>query len=279
MKRAPDTLVVVHDQDKRAVRIVGSQALRRARYGEADEPASAVFPIIAWPPSDHSCFHGLSPLFSPKRKCLPSSNCLKPSVARSRRWTGPASFLKLAMPCPILLQACSMRPKSSSSAASAAAAARRTRSPTSTNALVPSGQCRGTAQIKDQDRCHETDMEAASMTGQITLKSLQNRSPRSIRCAVTTVTVPRTSLDRRSLIPDNESPTARDGDDLPGPNPPMGPTHMTQTGFYGHRVGQFLHMEHAPPSLITRSLRNAEVAVTETRNDNPVSGLSGALTA
>ena len=34
-------------------------------------------------------------------------------------------------------------------------------------------------------------------------------------------------------------------------------------------------MEHEPPSLVTRSLRSAEVAVTETRNDNPVPGLSG----
>ena len=53
---------------------------------------------------------------------------------------------------------------------------------------------------------------------------------------------------------------------------------MTQTGFYGQRVGQFLRLEHEPPSLITRSLRNAEVAVTETKNDDPVPGLSGALT-
>ena len=52
---------------------------------------------------------------------------------------------------------------------------------------------------------------------------------------------------------------------------------MTQTGFYGQRVGQFLHLEHEPPSLITRSLRNAEVAVTETRNDDPVPSLSGSL--
>ena len=52
---------------------------------------------------------------------------------------------------------------------------------------------------------------------------------------------------------------------------------MTQTGFYGQKVGQFLHLEHEPPSLITRSLRNTEVAVTETRNDDPVPSLSGSL--
>lgn len=49
---------------------------------------------------------------------------------------------------------------------------------------------------------------------------------------------------------------------------------MTQMGLYGQRVRQFLHLEHEPPSLITRSLRNAEIAVTETLNDAPVRGLS-----
>jgi AraC family transcriptional regulator len=53
---------------------------------------------------------------------------------------------------------------------------------------------------------------------------------------------------------------------------------MTQTGFYGQRLGQFLHLKHAPPSLITRSLRGVEVAVTETRNDDPVRELSGPVT-
>jgi AraC-like DNA-binding protein len=51
---------------------------------------------------------------------------------------------------------------------------------------------------------------------------------------------------------------------------------MRRTGFYGQRVGQYLHLEHEPSSLITRSLRNGEVAVTEAWNDNPVPGLSGA---
>jgi AraC family transcriptional regulator len=79
------------------------------------------------------------------------------------------------------------------------------------------------------------------------------------------------------LIPDNES-GPWGGDDLPGLPPPMDLIHMTQTGFYGQRVRQFLRLEHEPSSLITRSLRNAEIAVTETRNDSPVPGLSGALT-
>ena len=52
---------------------------------------------------------------------------------------------------------------------------------------------------------------------------------------------------------------------------------MTQTGFYGQTVRQFLHLEHEPPSLITRSLRNAEIAVTETRDDAPVRSLSGGM--
>ena len=61
----------------------------------------------------------------------------------------------------------------------------------------------------------------------------------------------------------------------PGSTPPNGPTHMAHTGFYGRRLGQFLHLKDAPPSLITRSLRSVEVAVTETRNDNPEPGLTG----
>ncbi|XIA62421.1 helix-turn-helix domain-containing protein [Bradyrhizobium sp. TZ2] len=52
---------------------------------------------------------------------------------------------------------------------------------------------------------------------------------------------------------------------------------MTQTGFYGQNVRRFLHLEHEPPSLITRSLRNAEIAVTETRDDAPVRSLSGGM--
>jgi AraC family transcriptional regulator len=54
---------------------------------------------------------------------------------------------------------------------------------------------------------------------------------------------------------------------------------MTQAGAYGQRLGRFLHLKDAPPSLVTRSLRSAELAVTETRNDDPVPGLSGSLTS
>ena len=52
---------------------------------------------------------------------------------------------------------------------------------------------------------------------------------------------------------------------------------MTQAGFYGQTVRRFLHLEHEPPSLITRSLRNAEIAVTETRDDTPARSLSGEM--
>lgn len=52
---------------------------------------------------------------------------------------------------------------------------------------------------------------------------------------------------------------------------------MRQTGAFGQKLGQFLHLKDAPPSLMTRSLRSVELAVTETRNDNPVPGLSGSL--
>ncbi len=52
---------------------------------------------------------------------------------------------------------------------------------------------------------------------------------------------------------------------------------MTQAGIFGQKLGQFLHLKDAPPSLMTRSLRSVELAVIETRDDNPVPGLSGAL--
>jgi AraC family transcriptional regulator len=53
---------------------------------------------------------------------------------------------------------------------------------------------------------------------------------------------------------------------------------MAQAAALGQRLGQFLHLKEAPPSLMTRSLRSVELAVTETRDDNPVPGLSGSLT-
>lgn len=53
---------------------------------------------------------------------------------------------------------------------------------------------------------------------------------------------------------------------------------MTQAGVYGERLGQGFHLKQAP-ALITRSLRSAELAVTEVRNDGPTTGLSGSLPA
>ncbi|MCA6122457.1 helix-turn-helix transcriptional regulator [Bradyrhizobium sp. WSM 1704] len=53
---------------------------------------------------------------------------------------------------------------------------------------------------------------------------------------------------------------------------------MAQAGVYGRRLGQPLQLADAP-ALITRSLRSAELAVTETRNDAPVRDLSGSLPA
>jgi AraC family transcriptional regulator len=52
---------------------------------------------------------------------------------------------------------------------------------------------------------------------------------------------------------------------------------MTQASAFSRRLGQFLHLKDAPPSLVTRSLRSTELAVTETRDDNPVPGLSGSF--
>jgi AraC-like DNA-binding protein len=51
---------------------------------------------------------------------------------------------------------------------------------------------------------------------------------------------------------------------------------MTPAGAFGQKLGQPLNVKDAP-SLITRSLRSAELAVVETRDDNPVTGLCGAL--
>ena len=43
------------------------------------------------------------------------------------------------------------------------------------------------------------------------------------------------------------------------------------------RLGQFLHLKDAPPSLVTRSLRGIDLAVTKSSDNNPVPGLSGSL--
>src|SRR5712671_4835662 len=52
---------------------------------------------------------------------------------------------------------------------------------------------------------------------------------------------------------------------------------MAQAAAFGRKLGQFLHLKDAPPSLMTRSLRSIELAVTETRDDNPLPGLSGSF--
>lgn len=54
---------------------------------------------------------------------------------------------------------------------------------------------------------------------------------------------------------------------------------MTSTGAYGERLGALLRLDEVPPTLMTRSLRNTEIVATETRNDNPVLGLSGSFAA
>ena len=51
---------------------------------------------------------------------------------------------------------------------------------------------------------------------------------------------------------------------------------MAQAGAFGAKLGQPLNLKDAP-SLITRTLRSAELAVVETRDDNPVPGLCGSL--
>jgi len=52
---------------------------------------------------------------------------------------------------------------------------------------------------------------------------------------------------------------------------------MVQSGFHGQKFEELLHLQNTPSSLITRSVRGVEVAATETRDDNPVPGLCGAI--
>ena len=57
---------------------------------------------------------------------------------------------------------------------------------------------------------------------------------------------------------------------MPGTDP------IAPASLHGHRLGQLFHLKKAP-ALITRSLRSAELAVTETREDNPARILSGSF--
>jgi AraC family transcriptional regulator len=50
---------------------------------------------------------------------------------------------------------------------------------------------------------------------------------------------------------------------------------MTKAGAFGQRHGQFLRQTDAPLSLTTHLPRGIKLAVTETRNESPVPGLSG----
>jgi AraC-like DNA-binding protein len=52
---------------------------------------------------------------------------------------------------------------------------------------------------------------------------------------------------------------------------------MTEVGAFAQRFGRFLHLKDALPSLITRSLRSAELAVTEARDDHPMRRLSDSM--
>jgi AraC family transcriptional regulator len=51
---------------------------------------------------------------------------------------------------------------------------------------------------------------------------------------------------------------------------------IAPASLHGHRLGQLFHLTKAP-ALITRSLRSAELAVTETRDNNPARILSGSF--
>jgi AraC family transcriptional regulator len=58
-------------------------------------------------------------------------------------------------------------------------------------------------------------------------------------------------------------------DDTPSPEGVM-------TKAYGQRFGEALRVENAP-AIVTRSLRTAEISVTEIRCDNPLPGMSGPI--
>jgi AraC family transcriptional regulator len=48
------------------------------------------------------------------------------------------------------------------------------------------------------------------------------------------------------------------------------------TEAYGHRLGERARVENAP-AIVSRALRNADMAVTEVRCDNPRPGMSGPI--
>ncbi len=52
---------------------------------------------------------------------------------------------------------------------------------------------------------------------------------------------------------------------------------MTQPSNFAQKVGRFLHLKASPPTLVTRSLRSAELAATETRDDHPIGRLSDSM--
>ena len=56
----------------------------------------------------------------------------------------------------------------------------------------------------------------------------------------------------------------------------LGTDPIAPASLHGTKLGHLLHLKKAP-ALITRSLRSAELAVTETRDDNPARILSGSF--
>jgi AraC family transcriptional regulator len=52
---------------------------------------------------------------------------------------------------------------------------------------------------------------------------------------------------------------------------------MTQTGDWGATVQRHLRLKDVPPTLVARSIRGAEIAATETRDDNPEPGLCSSM--
>jgi AraC family transcriptional regulator len=50
---------------------------------------------------------------------------------------------------------------------------------------------------------------------------------------------------------------------------------MAQSGLLDQKYRDFLHLRQTPSSLVTRSRQGVNIAVTETRDDNPIHGLCG----
>src|SRR5437868_10763144 len=85
------------------------------------------------------------------------------------------------------------------------------------------------------------------------------------------------NLDLRTRIPDNAPQMVAAASWAAPIERREWSEQMAQASTFGQRVRQQLRLRDAPPSLITRSLRGIDLAVTETQDDNPVPCRSGSV--